>query len=94
VKLSSETVDGKPVLVIDGFIVATGTKPVEIARLRLVVRDAQGASIYSWNAVLEQAVLQPGERTSFKSRLASPPPNAQDLSVRFFTKRDIAAGGA
>ena len=45
-----------------------------IPRLRFSVRDAQGAEIYAWNAVLEQSVLKPGERAWFKSRLASPPP--------------------
>lgn len=93
VLLSSETVNGAPVLVIDGFVAATGAKPVEIPRLRMLVRDAQGNTIHSWNAVLEQAALQPGERAAFTSRLASPPPNAHEVVVRFFNKRDIATAG-
>lgn len=94
VRVSIETIDGSPVAIIEGTIAAIGTKPVEIPRLRFVVRDEHGTAIYAWNAVLEQAVLEPGERAPFKSRLASPPPNAHDLIVRFFNKRDIAAGGA
>jgi hypothetical protein len=27
----------------------------------------------------------------FKSRLASPPPDARNIDVRFFSKRDMAA---
>ena len=69
VKLSSETVDGKQVLVIEGVIVGQGKKPLDIPRLRFAVRDAQGAEIYAWNAVLEQTVLQPSERAFFRSRL-------------------------
>ena len=57
------------------------------------MRDAQGAEIYAWNAVLEQPVLKPGEKAWFKSRLASPPPEGRNIDVRFFNKRDIAAGG-
>jgi hypothetical protein len=92
VKITSETVEGKPVLVIEGVITGEARKPVELPRLRFSVRDAQGAEIYAWNAVLEQAVLKPGERAWFKSRLASPPPEGRNIDIRFFTKRDLAGG--
>jgi hypothetical protein len=92
VKLSSETVDGKQVLVIEGVIVGQGKKALDIPRLRFAVRDAQGAEIYAWNAVLEQTVLQPGERAFFRSRLASPPPEGRNIDVRFFNRRDITGG--
>jgi predicted Zn finger-like uncharacterized protein len=92
VKITTETVEGKPVLVIEGVIVGEAKKPVELPRLRFSVRDAQGAEIYAWNAVLEQAVLKPGEKAWFKSRLASPPPEGRNIDVRFFNKRDLAGG--
>lgn len=92
VKITSETVDGKPVLVIEGVITGEAKKAVQLPRLRFSVRDAQGAEIYAWNAVLEQPVLKPGERAWFKSRLASPPPEGRNIDVRFFHKRDIAGG--
>ncbi|QOZ55359.1 MJ0042-type zinc finger domain-containing protein [Bradyrhizobium sp. CCBAU 53338] len=92
VKLSTETVDGKQVLVIEGVIVGQGKKPLDIPRLRFAVRDAQGAEIYAWNSVLEQTVLQPGERAFFRSRLASPPAEGRNIDVRFFNRRDIAGG--
>ena len=92
VKITSETVEGKPVLVIEGVIVGETNKPVELPRLRFSVRDAQGAEIYAWNAVLEQSVLKPGEKAWFKSRLASPPPEGRNIDVRFFNKRDLAGG--
>jgi predicted Zn finger-like uncharacterized protein len=90
IKISNETVDGKPVLVIEGTIVGETRKPVELPRLRFSVRDAQGAEVYAWNAVLEQPMLKPGERVYFKSRLASPPPEGRNIDVRFFNKRDLA----
>jgi predicted Zn finger-like uncharacterized protein len=92
VKITSETVEGKPVLVIEGVIIGETRKPVELPRLRFSVRDAQGAEIYAWNAVLEQAVLKPGEKAWFKSRLASPPPEGRNIDVRFFSRRDIVGG--
>ncbi len=92
IKITNETVDGKPVLVIEGVIVGQTRKPVELPRLRFAVRDAQGAEIYAWNAVLEQPVLKPGETAFFKSRLASPPPEGRNIDVRFFNKRDLGGG--
>ncbi|XIA67627.1 MJ0042-type zinc finger domain-containing protein [Bradyrhizobium sp. TZ2] len=94
IKITNETVEGKPVLVIEGVIVGETRKPVELPRLRFSVRDAQGAEIYAWNAVLEQPLLKPGERAYFKSRLASPPPEGLNIDVRFFNKRDLTGGHA
>jgi predicted Zn finger-like uncharacterized protein len=91
-KITTETVEGKPVLVIEGAIVGEARHAVDLPRLRFSVSDAQGAEIYAWNAVLDQPVLKPGERAWFKSRLASPPPEGRTIDVRFFSKRDIAAG--
>ena len=94
VKISSETVEGKSVLVIEGVIVGETRKPVELPRLRFSVRDAQGAEIYAWNTVLEQPILKPGETAWFKSRLASPPPEGRHIDIRFFNKRDVGGGRA
>jgi len=91
VHVSTETVNGAPVTVIEGSVAATGFKPAEIPRLRFIVRDANGTPVYAWNTVLEQAVVDPGEKVAFRSRLASPPPNGHDLVVRFFNKRDIGS---
>jgi predicted Zn finger-like uncharacterized protein len=92
VKVTTETVEGKPVLVIEGVIVGEAKKTVEVPRLRFSVRDAQGAEIYAWNTVLEQTRLKPGDHAFFKSRLASPPAEGRSIDVRFFNKRDIAGG--
>ena len=40
VHVSTETVNGAPVTVIEGAVAATGFKPIEIPRLRFIVRDA------------------------------------------------------
>ncbi|ETR77082.1 zinc finger/thioredoxin [Afipia sp. P52-10] len=94
VRVMAEMVNGSRVFVIEGEIAATARKPVELPRLRFVVQDERGADIYAWNTVLEQTVLQPGERLAFRSRLASPPADARNIVVRFFNKRDIASGRA
>ena len=92
VKVTTETVEGKPVLVIEGAIVGEARNPVELPRLRFSVRDAQGTEIYAWNAVLEQPMLKPGETAWFKSRLASPPAEGRNIDIRFFNRRDLPGG--
>lgn len=94
VKVTTEMVNGNRVFVIEGEITASTRKPIELPRLRFVLQDERGADIYAWNSVLEQSVLKPGERVAFKSRLASPPPEARNIVVRFFNRRDIASGSA
>jgi predicted Zn finger-like uncharacterized protein len=92
VRVTSETVEGTSMLVIEGAITDDSNKPVELPRLRFSIRDADGAEIYAWNAVLEQSFLRPGEKAVFKSRLASPPPGGRNVDVRFFSKRDLTGG--
>jgi predicted Zn finger-like uncharacterized protein len=92
VKISSETHDGVPVLAVEGTIVNTVAVPVEVPRLRFAVRNAAGLEVYTWTAVPTQSVLEPGETLPFRSRLASPPPDAHDVQVRFFNRRDAVAG--
>ena len=94
VKVSTETVEGKSVLVIEGAVVSDTRKPVDLPRLRFSVRDAHGAEIYAWNTVLDQSQLRPGERIQFKSRLASPPAEGRNIDIRFFNRRDVAGGSA
>jgi predicted Zn finger-like uncharacterized protein len=93
VKISNETHDGVPVLVVEGVIASTVGVPVDIPRIRFALRNTAGAEVYSWTAQPSQPALEPGETLPFRSRLASPPADGQDLQVRFFTKRD-AAGSA
>jgi predicted Zn finger-like uncharacterized protein len=92
VKVSTETVDNKPVLVIEGNVVDIARKTVDLPRLRFAVRDAKGTEIYAWNAVLEQTSLKPGEKAWFRSRLAAPPPEGRHIDVRFFNRHDLASG--
>ena len=51
-----------------------------------------GKEIYSWTAMPGRTLLGPGETLPFRSRLASPPGESRDVSVRFFTRRDALAG--
>jgi hypothetical protein len=92
VRLSEETQDGVPVLVIDGAIANIVGRTVEVPRLRLALRSGAGVEVYAWTALPSKPSLNPGEKLPFRSRLASPPADAKDVVVRFFHRRDLVAG--
>ena len=91
VKTSVETNDGVTVLVVQGTIANLTRQPLEVPRLRFAVRNAGGYEVYAWTALPTEPVLAPGDRAPFRSRLASPPADAQDIIVRFFNRRDVTA---
>jgi predicted Zn finger-like uncharacterized protein len=91
VNTSTETHDGVTVLVVEGTIANLTRQPLEVPRLRFAVRNAAGYEVYAWTALPGQPILAPGDRAPFRSRLASPPADAQDIIVRFFNRRDVAA---
>jgi len=84
--------EGVAVLLVEGRIVSAAKRTVEVPRLRFAARNEQGAEIYTWTALPGRTLLGPGEELSFRSRLASPPPETRDVLVRFFSRRDL--GGA
>lgn len=92
-RISKETQEGLSALVIEGTIVSIGSKATEVPRLRFAARDAAGQEVYTWNALPSRSILGPGEKLDFRSRFVSPPPNATDVMVRFFTPQDSAAAG-
>jgi predicted Zn finger-like uncharacterized protein len=89
VKTSVEAHEGVTVLVVEGTIANLTRQPLEVPRLRFAVRNAAHYEVYAWTALPAEAVIAPGDRSPFRSRLASPPADAQDIIVRFFNRRDV-----
>jgi hypothetical protein len=92
VRISRETADGVTALLVEGTIVGTTSKAAEVPRLRFAARNAAGQEVYTWTALPGRSVLGPDENLPFTSRLVSPPADAVDVVVRFFTAQDAAAG--
>ena len=92
VRISKEGHDGISILIIEGSIVSTASKPVEVPRLRFAARNATGQEVYTWTALPSRSILDAGERLDFSSRLPSPPAEASDIMVRFFNSQDAVAG--
>jgi predicted Zn finger-like uncharacterized protein len=89
---ATEQHEGVPILVVEGEVVNETHKIVDVPRLRFAVRNAARQEIYSWTAVLPRTLLSPGDGVPFRTRLASPPPDAHDVLVRFLNRSDIYAG--
>ena len=88
---ATERHEGVPVLVVEGNIVNSARRFVDVPRLKFVVRNAARQEIYSWTAVASRTPLPPGEAVSFRTRVASPPLAAHDVVLRFVDRRDIVA---
>lgn len=91
VRISKESQNNVSMLIVEGSIVSTSNRPVEVPRLRFAARDANGQEIYTWTMRPSRNILGPGERLEFRSRLAAPPKQAHDVMVRFFTAQDAEA---
>lgn len=94
VRVTTEAVNGAQVFVIEGDVVNITRKPLELPRLRFAVRDSKGHEVHAWNAVLEQPALGVNEKVAFRSRLATPPPDAREITARFFHRRDVGSGNS
>jgi len=89
---ATEQHENVPILVVEGNVVNAAGKIVDVPRLRFAVRNAAREEIYSWTAVPPRTLLSPGEAVSFRTRLASPPPDAHDVLVRFINRIDMVSG--
>ncbi len=93
VSTGSEVHDNVPILVVAGNIINRTGKIIDVPHLKFVVRNAARQEIYSWTAEPPRAFLPPGEAVAFHTRLASPPPDIEDVLVRFVNRYDFIAGG-
>jgi predicted Zn finger-like uncharacterized protein len=89
---TQEAQDGVAVLVIEGTIENVTSSAVSVPRLRFALRNGARAELMSWTAPPEQGTLGAGEALPFRSRLAAPPANGNDVLVRFLTRADLSNG--
>jgi hypothetical protein len=93
VETSREDQDGVAVLVVEGTIANVTPRAVAVPRMRFALRNEAGQEIYSWTALPTKNVLAAGDTLPFRSRLASPPRDGNQVMVRFFNRQDVVAGG-
>lgn len=81
--------DGQETLEISGRITNLSKISQKLPVLRLALRNAAGLDIYVWTSAADKSELAGGESIAFTRKLASPPPEAQSVMVRFVAKDDI-----
>jgi hypothetical protein len=84
----TEAEGGLPVLIVEGRIESDSRVVVMVPTLRLAVRDAAGAELYTWAVRPDATAVRPGESLPFRARLPSPPSRAYDIAVRFLHPSD------
>jgi hypothetical protein len=92
VKTARENHNGVPVLVVEGTIVSHAENAVEVPQLHFAIRNPAGLEIYRWTASPDRPMLAPGEQMAFRSRLAAPPAESNEVMVRFLDRYDEVAG--
>jgi predicted Zn finger-like uncharacterized protein len=80
--------DNVRVLAIQGEIVNISGREQPIPMIRFTLRDSQGAAIYEWSLKAVSRPIKAEEVSSFLTRVASPPENAEAIEIRFAEPQD------
>lgn len=83
VKATLHEANGQTYLMVEGEIVNVQKTRRKIGELNLFLQDKSGRDIYRWSAAAPVTHLNGGQSATFKSRLASPLGEANDVLVRF-----------
>lgn len=87
-------VDGTRVLAIKGDIVNVSRSDRKVPSLRFILRDGTLHDVYAWTVESTVRPLRPGEVTNFTTRIASPPPQASNLQIRFARIDEIGSNAS
>lgn len=82
---------GKRVIAVKGEVTNVSASSRKIPWLRFGLKDAQKAEVYSWQLDTATRPLNPGESTSFVTRIASPPELAEEIEIRFARLDEIGS---
>jgi predicted Zn finger-like uncharacterized protein len=89
VKTSEIMQNGAPMLIAEGVIENVTSHDVDIPRLRLAVRSAEGRELFVWTVIPGQPKLKTGASLPFRAQLASPPLDGRQVAVRLMMRQDM-----
>ncbi|MGO4406864.1 zinc-ribbon domain-containing protein [Bosea sp. RAF48] len=70
-------------LVVEGDVTNITKSKAKVPLIEVAVKDAAGATLYTWTTESPRASLEPAELIRFRARLASPPESGRSVRVRF-----------
>ena len=76
-------VEGTRVISIKGEIVNVSDRDRKVPSLRFTLLNNARDDVYAWTLDAGIRPLRPGEMTTFTTRVASPPPLAENVQIRF-----------
>jgi predicted Zn finger-like uncharacterized protein len=76
-------IDGTRVISIKGEIVNVSDRDRKVPSLRFTLQNNAKHDVYAWTLDSGIRPLRPGEMTTFTTRVASPPPMAETVQIRF-----------
>ena len=85
---------GTRVLAVKGEIANISGGERKIPWLRFGLADGRAGEVYNWTLDTGSRPLQPGETTTFVTRVASPPETARNLQIRFAHASEIRLDAA
>uniref|UniRef100_A0A9E7ZRB5 Zinc-ribbon domain-containing protein n=1 Tax=Bosea sp. NBC_00436 TaxID=2969620 RepID=A0A9E7ZRB5_9HYPH len=77
-------------LVVEGDVTNVTKSKTAVPLIEVAVKDAGGATLYTWTTEPPRASLEPAELVRFRARLASPPEQGQSVRVRFTSAQTTA----
>lgn len=76
-------IEGTRVISIKGEIVNVSDRDRKVPSLRFALQNNAKDEVYAWTLDSGIRPLRPGEMTTFTTRVASPPPMAENVQIRF-----------
>lgn len=83
IRYQHELEGGQPVLAVTGKIVNVTNRELPVPAIRVELANGAQQEIFHWNFKVGIPSLKPGAESPFTTRLASPPPEARVLNIRF-----------
>jgi predicted Zn finger-like uncharacterized protein len=81
---------GGGVLSVEGTVTNMRARAVTVPEIVASLKGPDGREVYAWRATVPKANLGAGETTSFRTRLSTPPSNAQKIVLRFASVDEAA----
>jgi predicted Zn finger-like uncharacterized protein len=75
--------NGQSVLSVTGVLANAGARELPVPQIRVALIDNDRRELYHWTFVPGVMTLRPGQTTTFRTRLANPPPGARQFELRF-----------
>jgi predicted Zn finger-like uncharacterized protein len=93
-RVHSESIvkNGVKTLVVEGELVNNSATDVAVPAIRVGLRSAAGAEVYSWLVEPTKAGLGPGDTIGFRSAVSAPPVDASQVTLKLAARENQIIG--